>query len=116
MDRWLCLGLYESSADDKSVSSPDDGEHGEEGEEGEEGKLRDVGDPFEDMELWDMEHLSDGEVYDIMLVVDINSTGEEIWIFDIEERLSDLSEENPYLELFLVIDLPRAILSFSLWW
>lgn len=46
-----------------------------------------------------------------MFVVDISSTGDEIWIFDIEERRSDFSEEKPYLELFLVIDLPRAILS-----
>lgn len=44
-----------------------------------------------------------------MLVVDISSTGDEIWIFDIEERRSDFSEEKPYLEPFLVIDLPSAI-------
>lgn len=46
-----------------------------------------------------------------MFVVDISSTGAEIWIFVIDARLSDLEEskENPYLDPFLVILLPRAI-------
>lgn len=59
VERWLCFGLYESSAEEWSVSSP---EEGDDGDEGEEGKLRDVGEPLEDMELWDIEQRSEGEV------------------------------------------------------
>lgn len=47
-----------------------------------------------------------------MFVVDINSTGAEIWIFVIDARLSNLEEdskENPYLDPFLVIVFPIAI-------
>lgn len=43
-----------------------------------------------------------------MFVVDISWTGAEMWIFEIDERFSDLSE-NPYLDPFLVRDLPIAM-------
>lgn len=66
----------------------------------------------DDIELCDIEDRSDGEVYEIMFVVDISSTGAEIWIFVIDARLSNLEEdskENPYLDPFLVPVFPIAI-------
>lgn len=68
------MGAYGSSGDDSSVSLPDD--------EGEEGYFPNVGEippeEPEDIELYDIEARSDGEVYEIMFVVDISSTGAEI--------------------------------------
>jgi hypothetical protein len=59
------------------VSSPE-----EEGEEGEVGNFADVGEePAEEselIELWDTDWRSEGEVYESIFVVEINSTGAEI--------------------------------------
>jgi len=98
VDKWFGGGLMLGSGEGGSVASVSEPELVENGEEG---NFEDVGDDDadEDIELADWDVRSDGEVYEIMFVVEMSATGADICVFERELRFeldsSDDKEENP---------------------
>lgn len=56
-------------------------------ENGEEGNFADVGEPEEEIDEYEFDERSEGAVYEIMFVVDINATGADIFDVLTELRL-----------------------------